>query len=43
MWYQGESNADRASQYRTLFPAMITDWRKRWNIGNFPFLLCSGS
>ncbi|WP_069659792.1 sialate O-acetylesterase [Arcticibacter eurypsychrophilus] len=37
IWYQGESNADRASQYRTLFPAMITDWRKYWNIGDFPF------
>lgn len=37
IWYQGESNADRANQYRTLFPAMITDWRKKWNIGDFPF------
>jgi sialate O-acetylesterase len=37
IWYQGESNAGRAKQYRTLFPAMITDWRKNWGIGNFPF------
>lgn len=37
IWYQGESNADRAHQYRTLFPAMITDWRKKWNAGEFPF------
>lgn len=37
IWYQGESNADRAHQYRTLFPAMINDWRKSWNIGDFPF------
>jgi sialate O-acetylesterase len=37
IWYQGESNADRAHQYRTLFPAMIADWRKKWNIGDFPF------
>lgn len=37
IWYQGESNAGRANQYRTLFPAMITDWRKKWNIGDFPF------
>lgn len=37
IWYQGESNADRAHQYRTLFPAMITDWRKQWGIGDFPF------
>lgn len=37
VWYQGESNADRAHQYRTLFPAMITDWRKQWGLGDFPF------
>jgi sialate O-acetylesterase len=37
IWYQGESNAERANQYRTLFPAMITDWRKQWGIGDFPF------
>ncbi|EDM38576.1 sialic acid-specific 9-O-acetylesterase [Pedobacter sp. BAL39] len=37
IWYQGESNADRAYQYRDLFPTMIKDWRKQWNIGDFPF------
>ena len=37
IWYQGESNANRAKQYRTLFPAMIKDWRQRWGIGDFPF------
>lgn len=37
IWYQGESNADRAAQYRTLFPAMIRSWRKAWNQGDFPF------
>jgi len=36
IWYQGESNADRAYQYRELFPLMIKDWRKHWNY-NFPF------
>jgi len=36
IWYQGESNADRAYQYRELFPLMIKDWRKQWNY-NFPF------
>jgi len=30
VWYQGESNAGRAYEYRTLFPAMIEDWRKKW-------------
>ncbi|HEX6985465.1 MAG TPA: sialate O-acetylesterase, partial [Planctomycetaceae bacterium] len=38
IWYQGESNAGRAYQYRELFPAMITDWRERWGQGDFPFL-----
>ncbi|MBN2000959.1 9-O-acetylesterase [candidate division KSB1 bacterium] len=37
IWYQGESNASRAYQYRTLFPAMIQDWRKNWRQGDFPF------
>jgi sialate O-acetylesterase len=36
IWYQGESNADRAYQYRELFPLMIRDWRKAWN-RDFPF------
>lgn len=31
IWYQGESNAGRGRQYRTLFPLMIQDWRKQWN------------
>ncbi|MEN6385280.1 MAG: sialate O-acetylesterase [Phycisphaerales bacterium] len=37
IWYQGESNASNAVGYRTLFPAMIADWRKIWNQGDFPF------
>ncbi|NII25315.1 sialate O-acetylesterase [Pseudoflavitalea sp. X16] len=37
IWYQGESNAGRAYQYRKAFPLMINDWRKRWNQGDFPF------
>ncbi len=39
VWYQGESNAGRAWQYRTLLPTMINDWRSRWQLGNFPFLI----
>ena len=40
IWYQGESNASamRAPLYGKLFSAMITDWRRHWQIGNFPFL-----
>ena len=37
IWYQGESNAGRAYQYRTLFPAMIKNWRTDWKQGDFPF------
>jgi sialate O-acetylesterase len=37
LWYQGESNADRASQYSKSFPMMIRDWRARWKEGDFPF------
>ena len=37
-WYQGESNASRAHQYRTIFPAMIKSWHQEWKQGDFPFL-----
>ncbi len=37
IWYQGESNAERAYQYRYLFKTMINDWRNDWNEGDFPF------
>ena len=38
IWYQGESNAGRAYQYRKLFPNMIYDWRRSWGQGDFQFL-----
>ncbi len=37
IWYQGESNAGRAYQYRTAFPLMIQDWRNHFKQGDFPF------
>ena len=37
IWYQGESNLQRAFEYRTLFPAMIANWRADWGQGDFPF------
>jgi len=37
IWYQGESNAGRAYQYRELFPLMISSWRDEWGQGQFPF------
>ena len=40
LWYQGETNSahDRAPYYRTLFPALIGDWRSHFAQGNLPFL-----
>jgi sialate O-acetylesterase len=37
IWYQGETNAGRAYQYRELFPLMIKSWRDEWGIGDFSF------
>lgn len=37
IWYQGESNAGRAYEYRTLYPTMIKDWRARWK-SELPFV-----
>lgn len=36
IWYQGESNVDEAYAYRTVFPALINDWRNKWGY-EFPF------
>jgi sialate O-acetylesterase len=38
IWYQGESNAGAAYEYRTLFPAMIADWRRTFRQPEMPFL-----
>src|SRR5690625_7597824 len=40
IWYQGESNAypGQDYEYRDLFKTMITDWRDKGNVGDFPFL-----
>lgn len=37
IWYQGESNASRAYEYRDMFPLMIKSWRDEWAQGDFPF------
>lgn len=36
IWYQGEANAGKAWEYRTLFSTMIQDWRTKWG-SDFPF------
>jgi sialate O-acetylesterase len=38
IWYQGESNTGKPLEYQKLFPALIADWRQKWNQGDFPFL-----
>ncbi len=40
IWYQGESNSalERYPTYERLFRTMIEDWRKAWQVGDFPFL-----
>lgn len=38
LWYQGESNTGRASDYTRLQPAQIADWRNKWQQGDIPFL-----
>ena len=37
LWYQGESNAFEARDYRRLMPLMIRDWRRAWGQGDFAF------
>jgi sialate O-acetylesterase len=39
IWYQGESNAGRGEQYARLLPTLISDWRARFGVGDFPFLI----
>ena len=38
IWYQGESNVKDPEEYETLFPAMINNWRDKFNQGDFSFL-----
>lgn len=38
IWYQGESNIGRAKEYKDMFVRLLSDWRKKWNQGDFPFL-----
>ncbi|HEU5079753.1 MAG TPA: sialate O-acetylesterase [Opitutaceae bacterium] len=41
LWYQGEANAERAYQYRTVLPAMIEDWRRSFRNEALPFYIVS--
>lgn len=37
IWYQGESNYERASEYTALMKKMVGSWRSLWKQGDFPF------
>jgi sialate O-acetylesterase len=38
LWYQGEANSGKAGEYQYLLPALIKDWRAKWQQGDLPFL-----
>jgi sialate O-acetylesterase len=38
LWYQGEANTGNPREYRELLPALIADWRAKWQEGDIPFL-----
>ena len=39
IWYQGESDSHGAGLYRLMLPLLIQDWRQKWGLGDFPFLI----
>jgi len=39
VWYQGETNSQRAFQYRSLLSNMITSWRTAWGQNDLPFIV----
>jgi sialate O-acetylesterase len=38
LWYQGEANTNKPAEYDQLLPALIADWRNKWQEGNIPFI-----
>lgn len=38
LWYQGETNTNKPAEYQQLLPALINDWRNKWQQGLMPFL-----
>jgi sialate O-acetylesterase len=39
IWYQGEANVGRASQYQTILSTLIQDWRQQFGQGDIPFYM----
>ena len=40
LWYQGEANCRRYDEYAKIFPAMIQDWREKFECSDLPFYFC---
>jgi sialate O-acetylesterase len=41
IWYQGETNYDRADSYAAMFSTMVAGWRKNWaQTDTIPFYYC---
>jgi sialate O-acetylesterase len=38
LWYQGEANAGKPDTYQYLLPALIKDWRNKWQQPDVPFI-----
>jgi sialate O-acetylesterase len=38
VWYQGESNAERPTDYFSVLSTLINEWRTLWNNNDLPFL-----
>lgn len=39
IWYQGEANASRPTEYSSLLRALVNDWRTKWNRADLPFII----
>lgn len=37
IWYQGEQNRMAPALYARLMPAMVKEWREKWDTGEWPF------
>lgn len=38
LWYQGEANTSKPTEYQQLLTALINDWRNKWQQGPLPFI-----
>ncbi|MCI1978975.1 MAG: sialate O-acetylesterase [Bifidobacteriaceae bacterium] len=39
LWYQGEEDEQRSSDYRTMLGCLIAEWRDAWNSSSLPFII----